>query len=319
MKYKVIFFNWLLPLLILLITTLLGIIFGSAGLVWQDFNSDIVLTLRLQRAAASAVVGSSLALAGLTLQAVLRNSLAEPFTLGISGGASVGAALAFVLELHLLSYYIVPAMAWIGALIMLAAVLLTGGRKGVENLLLSGVIAGTAASGVLMYLVSCADNDELAGVTWWMLGDLQAVDPVLLYPALAATLIACVVLHCFGRELNALALGSNVAWSIGVPPGFYTVFFIIIGSLLAAQTVALAGMIAFAGLIVPHLIRRFYGCDHRKIVIPAALWGGVFMQICDLLSRLLNPTRELPVGVLTAVVGGAMFLYVLNKSRESWR
>ena len=309
----------ILPCSALLILFLIGMSAGYASIDWQNLRHDPIFELRLMRVLSAITVGASLSLAGLTLQAVLRNSLAEPFTLGISGGASVGAALAFVLELHLISYYTIPVMALTGALLLLTLVLLLAGRKSSENLLLSGVIAGTAASGFLMYLVSSADNDELAGLTWWMLGDLQAVDPVLLYPGIATTVLLLLVLRFSGRELNALALGSDAAWSMGVEPRRYTLFFIIIGSLLAAQTGAMAGLIAFAGLIVPHLVRRFYGCDHRKIVIPAAIWGAVFMLGSDILSKTLHPVRELPIGVLTAAIGGGMFLYVLNKNPGRWK
>ena len=185
-------------------------------------------------------------------------------------------------------------------------------------MLLSGGIAGTASSSILMYLVSTANRDALAGLTWWMLGDLQAVDTVLLYPAVVVTLLMAVFLHASAWRLNALSLGDENAWSMGVPPRQYTVLFIVIGSLLAAQTVVLAGLIAFAGLIVPHLVRKFYGSDHRKNLLPTLYWGATFLIICDMLSRVVASEHELPIGVLTAAVGGSMFIYVLNKRRRSF-
>ena len=298
--------------------SLVSLFFGQAEINWQEYWQDPVLELRLIRVLAAGTVGASLALAGLLFQAVLRNALAEPFTLGVSGGASVGAALAIIFNMQLWSVYAVPGMALAGALIMITLVLLLSAGRSVENMLLSGVIAGTASSSILMYLVSSADRDALAGLTWWMLGDLQAVDTVLLYPAVAATLLIAVFLRTSAWRLNALALGDENAWSLGVPPRQYTVLFIVIGSILAAQTVVLAGLIAFAGLIVPHLVRKFYGSDHRKNLLPTLCWGGTFLITCDMFSRVIGREHELPIGVLTAAVGGGMFIYVLNKSRRRY-
>lgn len=305
-----------LPLGALFIAAAVSLFCGQHNINWQNYADDPILELRLIRIAAACTVGASLALAGLLLQAVLRNVLAEPFTLGISGGASVGAAAAFVLNWHIISCWAVPAMALAGALLLLIVVLWIAAGKNSEGLLLSGVIAGTTASSILMYMVSIADRDELAGVTWWMLGDLQSADERLLCGASLTVVAAAIIVKLFARELNAVALGGEIAWNMGVNEKFFARFFIVIASLLAAQTVALAGLIAFVGLIVPHLIRRFYPGDHRYLIFPAALWGGCFLILCDWLARVIHPTYELPVGVLTAAVGGGLFIYVLNCRKE---
>jgi iron complex transport system permease protein len=180
------------------------------------------------------------------------------------------------------------------------------------------VIAGTVSSSVLVYLVSIADSSELAGVTWWLLGDLQALDNRLLVFTAVATLVVVTLFRYFASELNALALGDERAWILGVSPRYFTVIFITAASLLASATVALAGLIAFTGLIVPHAIRRIYGCDHTRIVIPTALWGGAFLMVCDILSRIIHPARELPVGVLTSLTGGVLFLYLLKARKGGY-
>ena len=305
----------ILPLLVLAAAGVCSLIAGAGSVDWTNWRSDAIFELRFIRLLAAFAVGGSLALAGLIFQAVLRNVLAEPFTLGISGGASVGAALAVILDLQLIFQQAIPLMAWCGAIIMLILVLLMAGRRGGENLLLSGVIAGTCASALLMYLVSVADKDELAGITWWMLGDLQAVDIKLLIPALAVLMLFTLGTRFFGRELNAVAMGDLEAWSMGVNPRTWKLIFIAVGSFLAAQTVAMAGLIAFAGLIVPHLVRIVYGCDHRYTSVTTALWGGVFLVIADTLARLVNPAHELPVGVLTSLLGGGLFIYLINGKR----
>ena len=312
---KSFFLRIILPGTVLLAAGFLSLTAGVGRVNLGAWSSDPILELRLVRLLAAFTVGGSLALAGLIFQAVLRNVLAEPFTLGISGGASVGAALAVILDLQLIFQQAVPLMAWCGAVIMLVLVLLMAGRRGGENLLLSGVIAGTCASALLMYLVSVADKDELAGITWWMLGDLQAVDIKLLIPALAVLTLFTAGARFFGRELNAVAMGDLEAWSMGVNPRTWKLIFIAVGSFLAAQTVAMAGLIAFAGLIVPHLVRIVYGCDHRYTSVTTALWGGVFLVIADTLARVVNPAHELPVGVLTSLLGGGLFIYLVNRKR----
>ena len=312
---KSFFLRIILPGTVLLAAGFLSLTAGVGRVNLGAWSSDPILELRLVRLLAAFTVGGSLALAGLIFQAVLRNVLAEPFTLGISGGASVGAALAVILDLQLIFQQAIPLMAWCGAVIMLVLVLLMAGRRGGENLLLSGVIAGTCASALLMYLVSVADKDELAGITWWMLGDLQAVDIKLLIPALAVLALFTLGTRFFGRELNAVAMGDLEAWSMGVNPRTWKLIFIAVGSFLAAQTVAMAGLIAFAGLIVPHLVRIVYGCDHRYTSVTTALWGGVFLVIADTLARVVNPAHELPVGVLTSLLGGGLFIYLVNRKR----
>ncbi len=298
-----------------------GLLLGSSAWVMpvsaEAWWSDPIVRLRLARMLGALTVGAALAVSGTVFQAVLRNPLAEPFTLGISGGAGVGAALAILLHVRIHTFYAVPGGALAGALAVLVLVLACSRRAGWthESVLLSGVIAGTVASSVLVYLLSIADRDELAGITWWLLGDLQAVDTTLLYPALAVTSGALAVLVYFGRELNALALGDETAWNLGVKPRFFSILFIVLASLLAAETVALAGLIAFVGLIVPHIVRRIYGCDHRRIVGLAAIWGSAFLMFCDILSRIVHPMRELPIGVLTAAIGGPVFLYLLNRRK----
>ena len=313
---KTLFYTIILPVLLLFLACTLSLCCGGVKINWSEYTSDAILELRAVRIMAALVVGASLSLAGMIFQAVLRNALAEPFTLGVSGGASVGAALAIILQLHLFTALAIPFMALAGALLILLAVLFMAGGKGAESILLSGVIAGTCASSALMYLVSIANWHDLAGVTWWMLGDLQAVDGRLLMFSAAVLAAATVFVLFTARELNAAAMGDKYGWSMGVNVRLFRVIFIVAGSLLAAQTVAMAGLIAFVGLIIPHIVRKFYGSDHRRNILPAVLWGGIFLIICDWLSRIIHPQHEMPIGVLTAALGGGMFIYILNRRRN---
>ena len=306
------------------VLSLLGVCCGASFIApacfWNEDGLDPIVELRLLRVLAAWVVGGSLALAGMVFQAVLRNPLAEPFTLGLSGGAGVGAALAFVIGLRTCGLFLVQLSAWLGAIAVLALVLLVsrGGARGSNSLLLSGVIAGTIASSLLMYLVSAAQVEELAGLTWWMLGDLQAVDPDLLLLQGAVVVVAAVVLRRHAAGINALSLGDDSAFFLGFSPRSLSVLLVLTGALLAAGTIALCGIIGFCGLIVPHIVRRCCGSDHRRIVLDMLLCGGGFLLLCDLCGRMLFPDRELPIGVTTAWIGGPVFLWLLNRRRSDY-
>ena len=314
--------NMLISMTVLGLALLAGILFGGSFLPPSEWRANgdwnPIFVLRLMRQLTALTVGASLAVAGAVFQTVLRNPLAEPFTLGISGGSGVGAALAIILHLNAISFLAVPLCALFGALCALGLVLFGAGwrRDGGESILLGGVIVGTICGSVLMYVLSIADNDQLAGVTWWMLGDLQAAEPRLLLSCALCLAASLVLLRAFSGELNALAFGDAASWNFGGDPVVVRRILIVVASLLAAGTVALAGMIGFVGLMIPHAVRRFRGCDHRKLLPVLAVTGGVFLMLCDLLSRVVCASRELPVGVITSAVGGTLFLYLLKRRRR---
>lgn len=309
----------LILLLLCIICMTCGVFFGSRVLRMDEIFSSPIAELRFIRIMAAFVIGGSLGLTGLVLQALLKNVLAEPFTLGISGGAGIGAALSFVLGLKALSLYAVPFSALAGALIVLGAVLFISkrGNYGTESLLLSGVIAGTICSSILMYILSAAQTEDLANITWWMLGDLQSVDSDLLIFQAIYALLAVMLVQFFAADINILSLGDEHAFYMGVNVRKINFILILTVSLLAAGTVALAGIISFCGLIVPHIVRRLFGSDHRKIIISTFLCGGIFLVLCDIGSRIIFVEREIPVGVLTALIGGPAFLFILNRRSKN--
>ncbi|MBO4632664.1 MAG: iron ABC transporter permease [Lentisphaeria bacterium] len=312
------FLLWL-PMVLLPVLLILGICAGSFWVPVSEWRQETglnpVVELRLIRMLAALITGASLGLSGLVFQAVLRNPLAEPFILGVSGGAGVGAALVIVCGLGAWSALSLPLGALAGSLAALGLVLSISRRgcTGSENLLLSGVITGTVAGSILMFLISIAHTDQLAGITWWMLGDLQTADPALLAPCGIVLLTALMLIWFYSRSINALSIGSSEAWNLGVNTRKLTLILIIAASLLAAFSVSLAGIIGFCGLIVPHLVRRIYGCDHRKITPLVFLWGADFLMACDLISRLPYPFKEIPVGVITSLIGGPLFLWIINR------
>lgn len=296
-----------------------GVFSGSGILSISEIFSSPIAELRFIRITAAFVIGGSLALTGLIFQALLKNVLAEPFTLGISGGAGVGAALAFVFGLNTLFLYAIPFAALSGALIVLFTVLFISrkGNYGTESLLLSGVIAGTICSSLLMYILSVAQTEDLANVTWWMLGDLQSVDMDLLIFQIIYAVIALVIIQFFAKDINILSLGEEQAFYMGVNVKKVNLILIIVISLLASGTVALSGIISFCGLIVPHIVRHLFGSDHRKIIFSTFFCGGIFLMICDIASRIIWIEREIPIGVLTALIGGPAFLFILNRRHKN--
>jgi len=278
-----------------------------------------VLYPRLLRLLAALTCGGALAMAGTAYQAVLRNPLAEPFILGISGGASLGAVLAMATGLAALHAGWIPACAFAGAVAILLAVLIMARGAGAEyadHVMLSGVIAGSLCASMLMFMVAIVGMETFRSVTWWMLGSLEPGDPTMLYVAATLTILAAVMLTMLGREVNILSFGEEMAFHLGLSPR--TLFLLVLGvaSLLTALTVALAGIIGFAGLVVPHILRRLIGADHRRLFPAAAVAGGLFLALADLLARHLLYPRELPIGVVTALVGGPFFLWLLNRRRR---
>ena len=300
-------------LISVLFVAAVGIIVGQGDFSLHEILSSPVTELRFFRLLAALLIGGALSLSGMVFQAVLRNPLAEPYILGISAGAGVGAAAAFISGLTAISVYSVPVAALCGALLTLFLVLrISIGGDG-EKLLLSGVIAGPICSSVLMFLLSTASSDEVAAASWWLLGDLQSVNESLLLPMGVVTAVALLFLIWNAGVLDVLALGDREAFFLGVDVKKQTIAMVVCASLLAAMSVALAGAVGFCGLVVPHVVRRIFSVSHRKNVLFIFLWGGIFLMICDILSRIVLPGRELPIGIATSVIGGPVFLWILNK------
>lgn len=297
---------------------------GSQALDYAQFSEPdsvtrAILEMRFWRTVTAFVVGGALALAGTIFQNILRNPLAEPFTLGLSGGAALGAASAFLLGIHASFGYAVPLCAFAGAVLVLGIVLSVsrGGRNGMEDLLLSGVIVGTLASSLLMLLVSGSSSDDLAGIVWWMLGDCQSAEPKLLIPGAGFLFASFLLARFFAGDINALSLGEDTAWSYGVSVRRTSVLLVVLASLLAAFSVAIAGIIGFCGLIVPHAVRRIFGADSRTNLWIILVVGGLFLVVCDTAARIVLRDQELPVGVITSFVGGPLFLFLLNRRPQT--
>lgn len=295
---------------------------GPSGIGLPDTASvsgRAILDLRLGRFFMGMLVGAALSTSGTVFQAILRNPLAEPYVLGVSGGAGLGAALSILIGGAFLGAVGLPLTAFAFALITLFAVYAIanqGGVPSVYSLILSGVIVSAICSSVIMFLVSTANIDGMHTVIWWMLGNLQPSSWSEQIVSLLIIAAASGALWLLAPALNVLTLGREMAHYQGLDAGKVTIASILLSTMLAATAVSMGGMIGFVGLIVPHVMRALFGPDHRWLIPASAIGGGAFLVLCDALARTIMAPVEIPVGVVTALAGGPFFLIVLRKKMK---
>lgn len=276
-------------------------------------HSTLIWDLRLPRTLAAFATGGLLAVAGALMQVLLRNPLADPYVLGLSGGAAVGALLAMLASMGTL---LISGSAFAGA--MLATVLVFGLAHGTgswtaSRLLLTGVVVAAGWGALITLMLALTPSYKLPGMLYWLMGDVSyARTP---WPALLVLALAILVIMPLARNLNVLARGSMQAAALGVSvrPLEWTIY--LLASLLTATAVTTAGSIGFVGLIVPHMLRLVLGNDQRIILPASALAGGTLLVLADTLARTVIAPEQLPVGVITALLGVPTFLYLLHRSR----
>ena len=296
---------------------------GSVNLGWGQWMQallnpssefgELVWRLRLPRAAAAWTVGALLSLSGCLMQVLLRNPLADPYILGVSGGASFAALLGMTIGV---SAAAIPALAWGGALVSILIVFSLARGEGPwsgTRLLLTGVVTASGWAALISLLLTLGPDASLRGMLFWLIGDLSYTH----LPAWAAGILALVFLVCMGmaRSLNVLAMGETTARLLGEQTRGLLWLVYLLASVLTATAVSIAGNIGFVGLIVPHLMRLVVGSDHRVLFPAAALFGGLFLVLSDTLARTMLAPRQLPVGVVTALLGVPLFLLLLNRAR----
>lgn len=280
----------------------------------REILNSVVFSIRLPRVIAAALIGGGLAAAGVLLQALFRNPLADPYILGISGGAAVGAVLSIVLaaEVVLLGR---PVMAFCGALLAMGLVY-AAGRKGgqvsVNHLLLAGVIAAFFFSAIIMFLQTVAGT-ALQNVVYWLMGDLSTSTPETVSVIAPFVLLSVIAAFLLSGSLNLLVLGDETAAQLGVRVGLVKNITFLTASLLTGAVVSMNGIIGFVGIIIPHTARMLWGADHRNLVPTSVLLGGIFLVICDTLSRTLFSPTEIPIGIVTSIIGTPFFLFILRK------
>ena len=282
-------------------------LFGGEG----TLSGEVVNNLRLPRALAGFACGGLLALSGALLQVLLRNPLADPYILGISGGAGVGAILSILLGLGVAGINGASFVGALTAMLMVFGLAHGDGSWTQTRLLLTGVVVAAGCGALVALILSIAPDHKLHGMLFWLMGDLsQATSPKLVLGVLVAVLFVAMP---FARELNLLARGPDTAQALGVQVGSLRRGVYILASLATAAAVTQAGSIGFIGLIVPHLVRLAVGNDQRLLLPASALAGGSLLVVADTLARSLIAPQQLPVGVLTALIGVPVFLFLLAR------
>lgn len=290
----------------------------SLAVTWSPSWETILFDIRLPRILLAALVGGALATSGATYQGLLRNPLADPYLIGISSGAALGATIAIIFNIDV--WGALPLFAFFGAMGATVAIYLiaqTGGRTTPTTLILAGVALGAFLSAITSFLMFRGDSAfQTHRVIAWVLGSLALSNwnqVIVLLPNLG---IGWLVLYLHARYLNVLQLGETQAQQLGVPVERVTLTLVIATSLVTAAAVAVSGLIGFVGLIVPHVVRLIWGPDHRFLLPMSAMIGAIFLIIADTLARTLLSPTELPVGIITAFCGAPFFLYLLRRKRE---
>lgn len=319
-----------LLLLFLGISVWLGLSIGSTGQNLREVFAlltgygdaeatltNIVWRIRLPRVLLAALAGATLSLGGLVFQALLRNPLAEPYILGISGGAAIGAIIGILLGLS--RFPGVALFAFGGSMATLFLVLVIASVKlslKQDSLILAGVMVNAFCSSVIMFLLSLTQDTRLHNILFWLMGDFSMSDARQTL-ILAASLLPCfILLFLMARPMNLLLLGEEMASSMGVNVRLVSLVLVVVSSFMVSATVCQSGLLGFVGLVTPHLLRLLIGPDHRVLVPACILGGAAYLVWCDLLSRYLPAQGEMPVGVITALVGAPLFIYLLQRARR---
>lgn len=317
--------------LLVVAVTIIGLLVGPSGLMPSEIIAalrpgaegpavDIVLGIRLPRVVLALLVGACLAVSGVVFQALLRNPLADPFILGISGGAALGGITVLSLgNLVGLGLVAVPPAAFAGGLAATALLYLFGGmgaRFSSTHLLLTGVVFNAISSAAIVFLASAAGLMESASIFVWLIGSLASTRTALMGSVALFLLIGFSVAWLLSRSLDVLALGDETALQLGIDIERHKRWLLGATALMVAAAVSVSGLIGFVGLIVPHLLRLLVGTEHRLLVPAAALGGGAFLALCDTVARTVLDGRELPVGAITALVGGPFFLALLRSTHR---
>lgn len=278
--------------------------------------------IRIPRIVLAFAVGGALSLSGVILQGIYRNPLVEPYTLGISGGASLGVAIAIVLgSSSQLGIFLLPVSGFGGAFLTIFLVYFLSMHNNhikISKMLLIGVMISFVASSMVMFLMSTTSTQNVHSIIFWIMGSLDANNKVLIQTVLYSSIGGLLLSYLFVNPLNAMRLGEAKAKHLGVNTDFAirTLFFL--ASLLTGISVSVVGVIGFVGLIVPHIIKFLVGSDYRILLIASFLSGGIFIILCDLISRTLIAPNELPIGVITGIIGGLIFIVSLSRTKQSF-
>lgn len=280
---------------------------------------SILFDIRLPRIILGFAIGGALALSGVILQGMFRNPLVEPYTLGISGGAALSVCLGIVLKLHQAGGLLtLPLFGIVGSVVSMTIVYFLSVKKGIlriQELLLTGVMISFISSSLIMFIKAVSNSEALHGIVFWIMGSLEEPNFLLIKTAVLISVSGLCISYLFCVKLNALSLGEEEARHLGVDIEKAKTGLFFLASFITGFSVSITGIIGFIGLVVPHFMRMFVGNDHRILLISAFLGGAIFLIFCDTLARTVIVPLELPVGVITGILGGSLFIYILAKRR----
>lgn len=311
----------------LILSLIIGILFGGSDLTIReslsclvnpgsnDLAADIIYKIRLPRVILGILVGAGLASCGAVFQGLFRNSLAEPYTLGVSSGASLGVTLSVILGL---SGFFLPLYAFAGSLLSVLVVYSVASSKNFLNstIILCGVVLSFLFSSVVYFIFSISKPEDIHNIIMWLMGDLSSANTTTTWVAATFIIPGIAVLILFAEDLNILTLGDEKAFSLGVQPKRLKRILFITASVITGSAVAGSGVIGFVGIVIPHITRKLFGSNHKLLIPWSALNGAIYLVLSDTLARVIIRPLELPVGVLTGIIGGLFFMFVLLKTDQ---
>jgi iron complex transport system permease protein len=313
-----------LSIIIFFIVFLFSLICGSSGIsgIFKGIDTNmsfIMLHVRFPRTVMSCITGAALAVSGCVFQAILKNPLADPFTLGISSGAALGVAVAFVFGFASLTSFFIPIFAFLGAMVSVLIVYMISVYKRFNSnaMILSGIVVSYIFSSLIMLIFALSPSKNIQASFVWLIGNFNMFNEKVLSFAVVVVLVGIVFLSLSGNVINIMSLGIDKAKTIGADIERNVKFLFIFASFITSATVSVGGVIGFVGLMVPHIMRKIVGANNIILVPMSALFGAIFLLLCDVLSRVLFNPILIPVGIITSIIGGVFFVILLFKSREN--
>ena len=317
-------FKFSLLIIILVITFIIAMVSGISDISVMEMLKSLFSTgdgntytiinqIRLPRVILAIVAGAGLACSGCVFQGVLRNPLADPFTLGISGGAAFGASIGFAFGITKLSWIFLPLLGFLGALLSVGLVYILNMKKEFDSntMILSGVVASYIFSSAVMLVFSISSSDQLYSAFMWLMGNLSFFDERLLPMVIILVMVGVIILCCLGNVINIISLGNEKSNSLGINTSRTVKYIFLLSSLITACIVSCCGVIGFVGLMIPHITRKFVGNNNKTLMPFSAVVGAIFLLICDTVSRTVIAPVEIPIGVITSIIGGLFFVFLL--------
>ncbi|MGC8496845.1 MAG: FecCD family ABC transporter permease [Thermoplasmata archaeon] len=281
----------------------------------------IIWELRLPRILLASLVGASLAVSGAVMQGIFRNPLSDPYVTGTASGAALGATVAMIIGLSALNIYFLPLLAFLGAagttvIVAIMATFSSGPKS--ENMLLAGLGISIFFSAIVSYLMY-VNGKDLQTVFYWLMGSFSGAQWNFVYIMIIFAVPSMIILALFGRDIDPIMIGEEHAYSLGIDIKKSRLLFFILSSLITGLSVAFSGIIGFVGLIIPHIVRIITGPNNRVVILSSIFIGGGYMVIADTIARSFNIIEELPVGIITSLIGVPVFLYLLMREKGYWR